>query len=403
MKIVDVRVTPVYVPLVHPLRWSFGIEPGMTRTIVELITDEGAVGLGESNGGRALADAVLELAPLYLGLSPLDVSAFAKRMSIYRITSEQLARAAQYKLAGAAIEMAMWDLMGKSLGRRCGDLWGGIDKERVEFTAYEFYRYESLDEPGRYSDPQFVAEHTLEWIERYGFRDVKLKNGVLDPEIEIDTVRRIRETCDGAGLRYVRVDPNQAWSVETSIRVLRKLDQFDIEFCEDPTWGIEGMGLVRRSLNVPLATNMCCISFDQIPLVVRTHALDIILGDMHFWGGPTALIQLAKICETFNIGMSMHSDRELGISTAAILHLAAATPMVSHAIDSHLLDQSGDVITEPFQFAGGCLKVPDGPGLGVTLDRAQLDRYHAAYLEHGERDEFQDELRSGWRPHLPLW
>lgn len=402
MKIIDVRATPVYVPMHHPLRWSFGVEPGTTRTIVELITDEGVVGLGESNGGRPLAEAVLECAPLVLGLGPLDVSKVAKRFSIYRVTSEQMARAAQYKLAGAAIEMAMWDLLGTMLGRRCGDLWGGIDREEVEFTAYEFYRWESLEEQGRYSDPQFVAEHTLEWLERYGFRDVKLKNGVLDPDAEIDTVRRIRETC-GSRLRNVRIDPNQAWSVETSIRILRKLDAYDIEFCEDPTWGIEGMSLVRRSVPVPLATNMCCISFEQIPLAVRARALDIILGDVHFWGGPTAVLQLAKICETFSLGMSMHSDRELGISTAAIVHLAAALPMVSHAIDSHLLDQAGDVITRPFGFAGGCLRVPEGPGLGVELDREQVDRFHALYLEHGERDEFQDEARGTWRPYLPLW
>ena len=297
----------------------------------------------------------------------------------------------------------MWDLMGKMLDRRCGDLWGGIDREHIDCTAYEFYRWESLDEQGHHSDPQFVADHTREWIERYGFRDVKLKNGVLDPHLEIDTVRRIRETCDDAGLRYMRIDPNQAWSVPTSIRLLQRFAEYDIEFCEDPTWGIEGMGLVRQSSTVPLATNMCCISFDQIPLVVRTHALDVILGDVHFWGGPTAVMQLAKICETFSIGMSMHSDRELGISTAAVLHLAASQPMISHAIDSHLLDQDGDVIVEPFQFHDGGLSVPSGPGLGVELDPEMVKRYHDLYLSHGERDEFQDESRGDWRPFLPLW
>lgn len=402
MKIVDVRVTPVYVPMHRPLRWSFGVEPGMTRTVVELVTDEGIVGLGESNGGAALAQAILDARPLYIGTDPLEVSRLAQRFAFYRVTSEQLAHAAQMKTAGAAIEMACWDIVGKALGKRCGDLWGGIDNEQVEFAAYVFYRYESMERAGNYSDPQCVADYTVELIERHGFRDVKLKNGVLDPEQEIDTVRRIRET-GGDRVRNLRVDPNQAWSVETSIRTLRKLDQYDIEFCEDPTWGIEGMGLVRSGAPVPLATNMCCISFEQIPLVVRTRALDIILGDMHFWGGPTALMQLAKVCETFNIGLSLHSDRELGISTAAILHLAAAQPMVSHAIDSHLPEQDGEVITEPFVFKDGCLSVPDGPGLGVELDHGLLDRYHQLYLEHGSRDEFQDEVRSGWRPHLPLW
>jgi glucarate dehydratase len=402
MKIIDLKVTPVFVPMRHPLRWSFGIETGMTRVIVELLTDEGLVGLGESNGGAQLAAAILDARPYIVGLDPLEAARVAKRFAVYRITSEQLARAAQLKLAGAALEMACWDLAGKQLGKRCGDLWGGIEKEQVEFAAYVFYRYFSVEEERDYSDPQFVAEYALELCERHGFRDVKLKNGVLDPPLEVDTVRRIRE-LGGDRIRNIRIDPNQAWSVETSIRTLRALDAYDIEFCEDPTWGIEGMGLVRRDTHIPLATNMCCISFEQIPLVVRTRALDIILGDMHFWGGPTALLQLAKICETFNLGLSLHSDRELGISTAAIVHLAAAQPMVSHAIDSHLPEQTGDVVTEPFVFRDGCLQVPEGPGLGVELDPDALERYHRLYLERGDADEFHDQRRAGWTPYLPLW
>ncbi len=402
MKITDIRATPVYVPMHHPLRWSFGVETGMTRVVVELLTDEGLIGLGESNGGAALAEAILECRPLVVGVDPLEAARIAKRFAVYRITSEQLARAAQLKLAGAAIEMACWDLAGKQLGKRCGDLWGGIEREQVEFAAYVFYRYFSLAEERDFSDPGYVAEYALELCEQHGFRDVKLKNGVLDPHLEVETVSRMRAQ-GGSRIRNIRIDPNQAWSVETSIRVLRAFDEHDIEFCEDPTWGIEGMSLVRRDTHVPLATNMCCISFEQIPLVVRTRALDIVLGDMHFWGGPTALLQLAKICETFNLGLSLHSDRELGISTAAILHLAAAQPMVSHAIDSHLPEQNGEVITEPFVFRDGCLQVPRGDGLGVELDPDALARYHGLYLDRGDADEFRDERRAGWTPYLPLW
>jgi glucarate dehydratase len=130
MKITEIRATPVHVPMRHPLRWSLGVETGMTRVIVELETDEGLVGLGESNGGAALAAAVLESRPLVVGLDPLEAARVAKRFAVYRITSEQLARAAQLKLAGAAIEMACWDLAGKQLGKRCGDLWGGIERSR---------------------------------------------------------------------------------------------------------------------------------------------------------------------------------------------------------------------------------------------------------------------------------
>lgn len=402
MKIIDVKATPIYIPVRHPLRWSMGIEQGTTRTIVELITDEGLTGLGEAWGGSEMAHAIERAKPLFVGMDPLEVSRIAKRFSIYRLSSEQMTYSAQMKFVGSAIEVACWDIIGKALGKRCGDLWGGLERESVEFAAYPFFRYETLEREGNLSDPQAVADYTLELIETCGFRDAKLKGGVLDPDIEIDTVRRIRETC-GTRLRNLRFDPNQAWSVETAINTLRKMEAYDIEFVEDPTWGIEGMGLVRKDARIPLATNMCVVSFEQIPLAVRTRAIDIILEDLHFWGGPTALIQLAKICDTFNLGLSMHDDRQCGISTAAVVHLVAANPMFSHAADSHLPEHSDDIITEPWKFVGGCLKVPSGPGLGVSLDSDKLDRFHLLYLEHGDRDEFQDEVRHDWSPYLPLW
>ena len=249
------------------------------------------------------------------------------------MTSEQLALVGAAKLAGAAIEMACWDLVGKILGKRCGDLWGGIETERVEFAAYVFYRYDSVHEIGDGNKPENAADHAEELFETHGFRDIKFKNGVLTPEDEIRSVRLMRDRL-GTRMRYLRIDPNAVWSVGTSIRVLNELADFGLEFCEDPTWGLEGMSLVRERTPVPLATNMACVTFEQIPLSVRVRALDIILGDIHFWGGPSAVLQLAKVCETFNLGLSLHSDRELGISTAAVLHVAAAETMVSHTIDT---------------------------------------------------------------------
>ncbi|PZF86680.1 enolase C-terminal domain-like protein [Jiangella anatolica] len=399
MKIVDVRVTPVLVPLVTPLRWSAGTELGTTRTIVELVTDEGLVGLGETRGGEAVAAAVRQTASFFLGLDPVEALRVAKRYGFYRVTSEQLDIIGATKLAGAAVEMACWDLAGKQLGKRCGDLWGGIDREEIEFAAYVFYRQGSADEELTVDHP---AEHAVELVDRYGFRDVKFKNGILPPEQELVAVEKIRASL-GDRMRFLRLDPNQAWSVPTSTRFLRAVAAFDVEFCEDPTWGIEGMSLVRKDSPVPLATNMCCVSFDQLPQTIREHAVDVILGDIHFWGGPSALGHLAKICETFNLGMSLHSDRELGISTAALLHFAAAHPVVSHSIDSHLPEQSDDVIAEPHRFRDGRLPVPAGAGLGVELDRDKLEEYHRRYVEQEFQDEFRDPFRPEWWPSLPIF
>ena len=400
MKITEVRATPVTVPLKRPLRWSFGVETTTTRTIVELITDEGLIGIGETRGGGEVAQAVERNRELFIGVDPLEVWRITRRFSVFRMTSEQLALVGAAKLAGAAIEMACWDLTGKALGKRCGDLWGGIETERVEFAAYVFYRYASESDIGDGDRPENAVDHAEELFEKYGFRDIKFKNGVLTPEEEIRTVRLIRERL-GDRLRYLRIDPNAVWSVETSIRVLNELADYGLEFCEDPTWGLEGMALVRARTPVPLATNMACVTFEQIPLSVRLRALDIILGDVHFWGGASSVLQLAKVCETFNLGMSLHSDRELGISTAAMLHVAAAETMVSHSIDTHLLEQADDVITEPFTFHQGKVQVPTGPGLGVEIDQEKLRFYAENHQRVGEASEFRDSAQEGFRAKFP--
>ena len=400
MKIVDVRATPVTVPLVKPLRWSFGVETTTTRTIIELITDEGLVGVGETRGGDEVAHAVRFHRDLFLGIDPLEVWRITRRFGVFRMTSEQLALVGAAKLAGAGIEMACWDLVGKILGKRCGDLWGGIENERVEFAAYVFYRYDSESSIGDGNRAENAADHAEELFERHGFRDIKFKNGVLTPEEEIRSVRLMRERL-GEKMRYLRIDPNAVWSVGTSIRVLNELADFGLEFCEDPTWGLEGMALVRERTPVPLATNMACVTFEQIPVSVRLRALDIILGDVHFWGGPSSVLQLAKVCETFNLGLSLHSDRELGISTAAVLHLAGAETMVSHSIDSHLPEQADDIITAPFVFSGGTLQVPTGPGLGVEIDRDKLRHYADYHQRVGEGSEFTDAAQQGFRAKFP--
>ncbi|MEV0714335.1 enolase C-terminal domain-like protein [Asanoa sp. NPDC050611] len=400
MKIVDIRATPVTVPLKRPLRWSFGVEVSTTRVVVELITDEGLVGVGETRGGDEVVRALELHRGLYIGLDPLEVGRITRRFSVFRMTSEQLALVGAAKLAGAALEMACWDLTGKALGKRCGDLWGGIENERVEFAAYVFYRYASPTDIGRGELAEDAADHAEELFEAHGFRDIKFKNGVLEPAQEIRSVRLMRERL-GDRLRNLRVDPNAVWSVETSVRVLNEINDFGLEFCEDPTWGIEGMSLVRERTPVPLATNMCCVTFEQIPLAVRARAVDVILGDIHFWGGPSAVLQLAKVCETFNLGLSIHSDRELGISTAAVLHLAGAETMVSHAIDSHLPEQADDIITTPFEFREGRLQVPTGPGLGVEIDQDKLRFYAAYHRKVGEGSEFADAAQTSFRAKFP--
>lgn len=402
MKIVDVRATPVYVELEAPLLWSMGVEHGTTRTVIELITDDGIVGIGETYGGIGTVRRIEEAKPLYIGMDPFEVATIAKRFEVFRVTSEQMARAAEMKFVGAGIEMACWDAIGKALGKPLYKLWGGADDLFVPFVAYVFYRYEK-DGIGGESTPEDIVRRYGEMVDRYGFEGLKLKGGVFDPEEEWKAVRALREEF-GDRIRFLRFDPNQAWTVETSIRYVSRMEPFDLEYVEDPTWDLEGMGLVRRRVRMPLATNQAVIAFPQIAPAVRLGAIDVLLVDLYFWGGITQAKKVAAICETFNIGLAIHSDRELGIGTAAGLHFWASTPQMSHHYDSHYHDQVGDVITEPFAFRDGGLRVPEGPGLGVEIDPDRLAFHARLYEEHGDDVEFFDPVRRpGWTPHLPLW
>jgi glucarate dehydratase len=396
MRIVDFKTTVVTVPMEAPLRWSLGVETGTTRTIVEMITDEGIVGLGETYGGEGTVRSLEFLRPILKGADPFEIEKILKRLQVFCISYETFVP----PHAVAAVEMACWDIMGKVLNRPVCALLGGKFRERVKFAGYVFFRYPGQGRKRGEDSPESLLAYTEALVEQYKFDVLKIKGGALPPEQELEAVRLIRKRFPDVKLRF---DPNAAWSVGTAINILRKMMEYDLEYAEDPTWGIEGMSLVRKDVPVPFATNMCVINFDQVPLGVRTRCVDIILSDVHYWGGLASNKKLAGVCETFQIGLGMHSDRELGISTAAQIHLAAALPYMVYAPDSHYHHQLDDIITSPFRYEAGCFKVPDGPGLGVEIDREKLAKYHAYYEENGEAGEFLDPFRPDWTPTLPLW
>jgi glucarate dehydratase len=200
-------------------------------------------------------------------------------------------------------------------------------------------------------------------------------------------------------------DPNAAWSVETTIRVGRRLtsDGFDLQFLEDPCNWLEGMSQARAAVPIPFATNMCLIAPEQLAPGIRARSVDVILADVHYWGGFRANQKMAAVCEAFGLGVGMHSDRELGVSTAAMVHLACSLPNLNYAIDSHYHDQADDIITAPWTYRDGRFELPKGPGLGVEIDRDKLDFYHRHFLDNVEVNEFYDPYRPGWVPALPIF
>jgi glucarate dehydratase len=304
--------------------------------------------------------------------------------------------------------VATLDIQGKILGRPVSDLLGGAVRDRVPYSAYLFYKWAAHpglepDEFGEALTPDDIVAQARWMLETYGFRAIKLKGGVFEPGAEIEAVLALREAFPNMPLR---LDPNTAWSVPTSIKVGAELGGV-LEYLEDPTPGLSGMAAVARDVSMPLATNMCVVGFDDIPRALAERSVGVILSDHHYWGGLRKVQDLAALCDTFDLGLSMHSNSHLGISLAAMTHVAAAVPNLTYALDTHWPWKSEDVIVDTFTFEEGSLAVPTGPGLGVELDRDALARLHEQYLGCGVQErsdtQYMKSLHPSYDATLPRW
>ncbi|HJZ47837.1 MAG TPA: enolase C-terminal domain-like protein [Roseiflexaceae bacterium] len=430
MKVVDYRITPIAFAD-PPLRAAMGLHaPYALRTIVEIVSDDGITGVSETHGGAAVAEDLEAVRDLVIGRDPLQLAALEADIwpSGARWRSDLGAALWEGKLQSpprtfGAIEVACLDMAGKALGRPVCDLLGGRVRDWVDFSAYLFHKHAGAG--GRFGfgndpeaapgwptelqrealDAETLVEQAQAMVRHFGFKSIKLKAGVLPPEEEVRTIKLLREAF-GPDVP-LRIDPNAAWSVETSVRWAKELEGL-LEYYEDPTGGKEGMAAVAKQTSIPLATNMCTVSFADLPESIRLGSVQIILGDHHFWGGLRASVELARICRTWGIGMSMHSNSHMGISLAAMTHLAAAVPNLTYACDTHYPWQSEEIIVGgKLQFEDGALAVPPGPGLGVELDHAALERMHQQYLDCGLKfrdDEIEmQKVEPGWKYVRPRW
>ena len=424
-----------------PLRSSYGRHaPYALRTIVELKSTDGLTGYSETYGGD-LPLAALEAAKAQvIGMDPFRLAGLRQyfngeaqkdaadvaggRSQTYLVPGENPLD--RHTRTFAAYEVACLDLIGKALGKPLCDVVGGRVRDLVPFSAYLFYKHAGAgglgddvradDEYGECLDAPSIVRQAKQMVAKYGFREIKLKGGVLEPEQEIETIRALRREF---GPEYpLRIDPNCAWSIETSAHVGRSLKEelSNGGYLEDPCVGIDGMAEVRRILraegiDMPMASNVAVTHFGQVVEAEKLDGVQVVLSDPHYWGGIRALQRLSDLCETLNLGVSMHSNNHVGISMMTMAHAAAAAPHILYACDTHYPWQTEIdeiVLGGRIPFENGCVRITDKPGLGVEVDYDQLakgkERYDKlTYRKRDDEAEMRQHVDPNWKRVLPRW
>ncbi|MCX7230454.1 MAG: mandelate racemase [Burkholderiales bacterium] len=396
-RIARIRATPVTVPLEAPLRHSNGAHWGrFVRTLVEVETDDGYVGLGEFGGGGETATAAVEgLIGLLRGHDVFRLEAM--RFAVCNPTASLYNNRTQMH---AALEFACLDIMGKKLGVPVAELIGGRVRDSVEFASYLFFRYaDPKTGDGEVRTPEQLVAHARALKAEHGFASHKLKGGVFPPAHELACYRALAQAFPADPLRH---DPNCAWSLADAIAFCRGIEGLNNHFIEDPVWGMPQLARLREIVRMPTATNTVVINFEQLAANVAQRAVDVILLDTTFWGGIRPCVKAAGICETFGLGVAVHSSGELGVQLASMLHMGAVVPNLGYSADAHYHHLVDDVIVGgKMRYVNGRIAVPTAPGLGVALDAEKVARYHELYKELGGYAYDRDPGRPGWYPLVP--
>jgi glucarate dehydratase len=435
LRIVDLRIHSIAIAD-PPLRSSYGLHaPYALRTIIELDAGDGLVGIGETHGGDVIAGQFAALRTRVVGMDPFRLvgdllpmidpaaASAADRSQTYQVPGENPLDAGARLYS--ALDIACLDLIGRAVGRPACDLLGGRARDAVPFSAYLFYKHAGGggegadargDEYGEALSPEAIVRQARQMMAKYGFREIKLKGGVLDPDDEIAAMKALYDAF-GPGVP-LRLDPNCAWSVDTSLHVGRSLahELGRGGYLEDPAAGFDGMGAVRQGLlaegiDMPLASNVAVTSFTDLVPASTTGAVQIVLCDPHYWGGVRQIQHLSRVCQTLGLGLSMHSNSHLGVSLMAMAHAAAAAPHLTYACDTHYPWQDDDdevVAGGRVPIDDGCVRIPERPGLGVELDPDRLARGRERYVgcPYRKRDdeaEMRKHVDPTWTRRLPRW
>jgi len=388
-----------------------------TRNIVVLTDSAGHTGVGEAPGGETILQTLLAAVPLVKGREVARMNSLVQEVHKGNQTADfdTFGKGAwTFELrvnAVAALEAALLDLLGQCLNVPVAELLGpGKQRDEVTVLGYLFY----IGDSEKTDLPYLTGENaTHDWYrlrhqkamdstavvrlaeaaqDKYGFKDFKLKGGVLPGEQEIEAVKAMKKRFPEA---RITVDPNGAWLLDEAIALCKDM-QGILTYAEDPCGAEQGysgrevMAEFRRATGLPVATNMIATNWREMNHAVMLNAVDIPLADPHFWTLSGA-VRVAQLCDEWGLTWGCHSNNHFDISLAMFTHVGAAAPGKPTAIDTHWIWQEGDqrLTKQPLQIRQGKIAVPDAPGLGVELDWAQIEKAHALYktLPGGARND----------------
>ncbi|ANW22510.1 enolase C-terminal domain-like protein [Streptomyces clavuligerus] len=421
---------------VHPVAGRDSMElnlsgahgPYFTRNVVVLTDSEGRTGVGEVPGGERITQTLRDAEPFVVGARVGDHGRVLRRIEERFATRDTGGRGAQtYDLrttvhAVTAVESALLDLLGQHLDLPVAALLGdGVQRDSVRVLGYLFYvgdpdrtGLEYVREPGaterwyriRHEEaltPEAIVRQAEAAYELYGFRDFKLKGGVLRGAEEVEAVLALKARFPGA---RITLDPNGAWSLREAVELCAPLVG-TLAYAEDPCGAEDGysgreiLAEFRRATGLPTATNMIATDWRQLTHALALQSVSIPLADPHFWT-MRGSVRVAQLCQAMGLTWGCHSNNHFDISLAMITHCGAAAPGPYNALDTHWIWQEGleRLTTRPPRIVDGEIALPTAPGLGVTLDRDRLraaeELYHAKAL--GARDD-----AAGMRCLVPGW
>jgi len=390
-RIKDVNAMSLSVPLKTDLSHSGGSHPGrFVMTLIRLETEHGT-GFGEGGGGGfSFKPFIDRIADQLIGEDADNINRLKWKVAS-PITStyyNQLLPQLWFP-----IETALLDVKGKRLGIPVSNLYGGAFRNEVEAAAYFFTDSEAVD-----MDEEL--ERAVKLVRSGNFNVLKVKAGVYTPAHEVDFLLALVERLGNIKLR---VDPNGAWNLGDALFFARRCEDegINIEYFEDPVWSMEGMRSFRSSTKYPLATNTVVIRNEDLAPAFLNKAVDVVLGDPHWWYGGMGFLSLASTIWSLGMEIGMHSPGELGIGLAAMLHAASSISNLSYPIDTHYVHLSGDILKHSFSFSEGKLEVPQRPGLGVDLDESKVLKYQELYREQGDYVYHADPGRNSFIPTIP--